>query len=78
MSYDFEIATRRIPAADVVERFARDRGFELTVEGDIGEGSRTLVTRRDGGEREIDVDGPVRAEAEDLTEDVAAVAPDAR
>ena len=74
MSHDLLVAMRMRPRPDAVEVFARSAGLDLHVDGAFKTESNALVTRVVGTtERTIDVQGPLRAEPEDLPDDLAGV-----
>ncbi len=74
VSHDLLVATRTRPKPDAIETFGASAGLELHVAGAFRSGTNALVTHVDGTvERRIDVDGPVRAEPDDLPDDLTGV-----
>ena len=74
MSHDWLVATRTRPPPTALDMFAASAGIDLTVAGAFRPGASALVTRTNGTTaRTIDVDGPDRAEPEDLPDDLAVV-----
>ena len=72
MSHDWLIATRTRPPPTALDTFATSAGIELTVAGAFRPGANALVTHTNGTTaRTIDVDGPDRAEPDDLPDDLA-------
>ena len=78
MSHDWLVATRTRPAPLAIDAFAQSAGLALDISGAFRSGSNVLVTRTNGATaRTIDIDGPDRAEPEDLPDDLAGVVPKA-
>ena len=74
MSHDLLVATRTRPAFAAIEAFAQASGIVLRESSGAPSATNRLVTRVDDGrERVIDIDEPVRIEADDLPDDLVGV-----